>query len=120
MEVILFTVVIVLAIYKLVDLATTRYERLKAMQKLEGESLVEYLGKAAPKVEDQDQTVWWLMRIAAVVIGVGIALLQTLWISKIEVPKYSNTHEVLLAALMMLLGALAIIIELCIERKLRK
>ena len=120
MEVILFTVVIVLAIYKLVDLATTRYERLKAMQKLEGESLVEYLGKAAPKVEDKDQTVWWFMRIAAVVIGVGIALLQTLWISKIEVPKFSNTPDVLLAALMMLLGALAIIIELCIERKLRK
>ena len=120
MEVILFTVVIVLAIYKLVDLATTRYERLKAMQKLEGESLVKYLGKAAPKVEGQDQTVWWLMRIAAVVIGVGIAMLQSLWISKIEVPQYSNVPEVLLAALIMLLGALAIIIELCIERKLRK
>lgn len=116
MEVILFTVVIVLAIYKLVDLATTRYERLKAMQKLEGENLIDYLGKAAPKVEDQDQTVWWLMRIAAAVIGVGIAMLQSLWISKIEVPQYS----VLLAALIMLLGALAIIIELCIERKLRK
>lgn len=120
MEVILFTVVIVLAIYKLVDLATTRYERLKAMQKLEGESLVEYLGKAAPKVEDKDQTVWWLVRIAAAVIGVGIAMLQSLWISKIEVPQYSNVPEVLLAAFIMLLGALAIIIELCIERKLRK
>ena len=60
------------------------------------------------------------MRIAAVVIGVGIAMLQSLWISKIEVPQYSNVPEVLLAALIMLLGALAIIIELCIERKLRK
>ena len=120
MEVTLFTLVIVIAIYKIVELSLTRFERLKALQKLEGQDLVEYLGKAAPQEDYLKQTMWWLMRIGSILIGVGIGFLQVFWIGQLPEGPYSDTPEIMLVGGMMLGGALFLIIELFIERKLRK
>ncbi len=120
MEVTLFVLVIVIAIYKLVELSLTRFERLKALQKLEGQDLVEYLGKAAPQEDYLKQAVWWLMRIGSILIGVGIGFLQVFWIGQLPEGPYSDTPEIMLVGGMMLGGALFLIIELFIERKLRK
>lgn len=120
MEVILFTLVIAVAIYKIVELSLNRFERLKALQKLEGQALVEYLGKAAPQEDYLKQTMWWLMRIGSILIGVGISFLQSFWIGQLPEDGYGNTPQLVLVGAMMLGGALFLIIELFIERKLRK
>lgn len=116
----LFTLVIAVAIYKILELSLNRYERLKAMQKLEGQDLVEYLGKAAPQVDSLKQTMWWLMRIGSILIGVGIGFLQSYWMANLPESCIGNTPEIMLVGAMMLCGALFLIIELFIERKLRK
>ena len=120
MEVTLFVLVIAIGIYKIVDLSLKRYERLKAMQKLEGQDLVEYLGKAAPQVDSLKASMWWLMRIAAVALGVGIGFLQCIWIEQLPEGNYNNTPMVVLVGAMMLCGASFLVVELLIERKLRK
>ena len=120
MEVTLFVLVIVIAIYKIVELSLTRFERLKAMQKLEGQDLVEYLGKAAPQEDYLKQTMWWLMRIGSIVLGVGVGFLQSFWVANLPEGPFGDTPELMLVGGMMLGGALFLIIELFIERKLRK
>ena len=117
---VLFTLVIAVAIYKIVELSLTRYERLKALQKLEGQDLVEYLGKAAPQVDSLKQTMWWLMRICSIVLGVGVGFLQSFWLANLPEGPFGDTPEIMLVGGMMLGGALFLIIELFIERKLRK
>ena len=116
----LFTLVIVIAIYKIVELSLTRFERLKALQKLEGQDLVEYLGKAAPQEDYLKQTMWWLMRIASVLFGVGIGFLQSYWIGQLPEGPFGDTPEIMLVGGMILGGALFLIVELLVERKLRK
>ena len=120
MEVTLFVLVIAVAIYKIVELSLNRYERLQAMQKLEGQDLVEYLGKAAPQEDYLKQTMWWLMRIGSILIGVGIGFLQSFWIEQLPEGPFGDTPEIMLVGAVMLCGALFLIIELFIERKLRK
>ena len=120
MEVTLFVLVIAIAIYKIVELSLNRFERLKAMQKLEGQDLVEYLGKAAPQEDYLKQTMWWLMRIGSILIGVGIGFLQSFWVANLPEGPIGNTPEIMLMGGMMLCGALFLIVELFIERKLRK
>ena len=120
MEVTLFVLVIAIAIYKIVELSLNRFERLKAMQKLEGQDLVEYLGKAAPQEDYLKQTMWWLMRIGSIRIGVGIGCLQVIWVRQFPEDGYGNTPQLVLVGAMMLCGALFLIIELLLERKLRK
>ena len=120
MEVTLFVLVIAIAIYKIVELSLNRFERLKAMQKLEGQDLVEYLGKAAPQVDSLKQTMWWLMRIGSILIGVGIGFLQVIWVRQLSEDGFGNTPQLVLVGAMMLCGALFLIIELLLERKLRK
>ena len=120
MDEILFTLVIAIAIYKIVELSLNRFERLKALQKLEGQALVEYLGKAAPQEDHLKQTMWWLMRIGSILIGVGIGFLQCIWIEQLPEGNYNNTPMVVLSGAMMIGGALFLIIELLLERKLRK
>ena len=120
MDVTLFTLVIVIAIYKIVELSLTRFERLKALQKLEGQDLVEYLGKAAPQEDYLKQTMWWLMRIGSIVLGVGIGFLQSFWVANLPEGPFGDTPEIMLVGGMMLGGALFLIIELLLERKLRK
>lgn len=117
---VLFTLIIAVAIYKILELSLTRFERLKALQKLEGQDLVEYLGKAAPQVDSLKQTMWWLMRIGSILIGVGIGFLQVIWVRQFPEDGFGNTPEIMLVGGMMLCGALFLIIELFIERKLRK
>ena len=116
----LFTLVIAIAIYKIVELSLNRFERLKAMQRLEGQALVEYLGKAAPQEDYLKQTMWWLMRIASVLLGVGIGSMQTIWIREFPEDRFCDTPQMILCGAMMLGGALFLIIELLLERKLRK
>ena len=116
----LIIIVIAVAIYKIVEMSMARYERLQAMQKLEGQELVEYLGKAAPQEDYLKQTMWWLMRIASVLFGVGIGFLQVIWVRQFPEDGFGNTPEIMLVGGMMLCGALFLIIELFIERKLRK
>ena len=116
----LFTLVIAIAIYKIVELSLNRFERLKAMQRLEGQALVEYLGKAAPQEDYLKQTMWWLMRIASVLLGVGIGSMQTIWIREFPEDGFCDTPHMILCGAMMLGGALFLIIELLLERKLRK
>lgn len=120
MEVTLFVLVIAIAIYKIVELSLNRFERLKALQKLEGQDLVEYLGKAAPQEDSLKQTMWWLMRIGSVLFGVGIGFLQSFWIDRIPEGPHNNTPMVMLVGAMMVAGTLCLIVELLIERKLRK
>lgn len=117
---VLFTLIIAVAIYKILELSLTRFERLKALQKLEGQDLVEYLGKAAPQEDYLKQTMWWLMRIGSILIGVGIGFLQSFWIAQLPEDPFGDTLEIMLVGGMMLCGALFLIIELFIERKLRK
>lgn len=117
---VLFTLIIAVAIYKILELSLNRYERLKALQKLEGQDLVEYLGKAAPQVDSLKQTMWWLMRIGSIVLGVGVGFLQSLWMANLPEDGFGDTPEIMLIGAMMLGGALFLIIELFIERKLRK
>lgn len=117
---VLFTLIIAVAIYKILELSLNRYERLKALQKLEGQDLVEYLGKAAPQEDYLKQTMWWLMRIGSILIGVGIGFLQSFWIEQLPEGPFGDTPELMLVGGMMLGGALFLIIELFIERKLRK
>ena len=116
----LIIIVIAVAIYKIVEMSMTRYERLQAMQKLEGQELVEYLGKAAPQEDYLKQTMWWLMRIASVLLGVGIGFLQSYWIGQLPEGPFGDTPEIMLVGGMILGGALFLIIELLVERKLRK
>ena len=116
----LFTLIIAVAIYKILELSLNRYERLKAMQKLEGQDLVEYLGKAAPQVDALKQTMWWLMRIGSIVLGVGIGFLQSFWLANLPEGDFGDTPEIMLIGAMICGGALFLIIELFIERKLRK
>lgn len=115
-------IVIAVAIYKTAEMAMIRFERLKAMQKLEGHDLVDYLGKAAPQEDYLKQTMWWLMRIGSVLIGIGVAMIQVIWLGKQQLTKgsYSDTAQVMLTGGMILCGAFFLIIELFIERKLRK
>ena len=120
MEVTLFVLVIAIGIYKIVELSLNRFERLKAMQKLEGQDLVEYLGKAAPQEDSLKASMWWLMRIGSILIGVGIGFLQCIWIEQLPAGRYNNTPIVVLSGAMMLGGALFLVVELLIERKLRK
>lgn len=117
---VLFTLIIAVAIYKILELSLNHFERLKALQKLEGQDLVEYLGKAAPQVDSLKQTMWWLMRIGSILIGVGIGFLQSFWIGQLPEGPFGDTPEIMLVGGMMLCGALFLIIELFIERKLRK
>ena len=117
---VLFTLIIAVAIYKILELSLTRFERLKALQKLEGQDLVEYLGKAAPQVDSLKQTMWWLMRIGSIVLGVGVGFLQSFWVANLPEGPFGDTPEIMLVGGMMLGGALFLIIELFIERKLRK
>ena len=117
---VLFTLIIAVAIYKILELSLNRYERLKALQKLEGQDLVEYLGKAAPQVDSLKQTMWWLMRIGSIVLGVGVGFLQSFWVANLPEGPFGDTPEIMLVGGMMLGGALFLIIELFIERKLRK
>ncbi len=117
----LFTVAISVTIYKIVELSLTRFERLKAMQQLEGQELVAYLGKAAPQADSIKQTMWWLMRIGSILLGVGISCLLIPWIEHtLPTSQYSNTAEMFLVGSMMFCGALLLIIELFIEHRLRK
>lgn len=117
---VLFTLIIAVAIYKIVELSLTRFERLKAMQKLEGHDLVEYLGKAAPQEDYLKQTMWWLMRIGSILLGVGVGFLQSFWIGQLPEGPFGDTPEIMLVGGMILCGAFFLIIELFIERKLRK
>ncbi len=119
---VLFTLIIAVAIYKILELSLNRYERLKAMQKLEGHDLVEYLGKAAPQEDYLKQTMWWLMRIGSVLIGIGVAMIQVIWLGKQQLTEdsYGDTAQIMLVGGMILCGAFFLIIELFIERKLRK
>lgn len=120
--ILLLSVLLCITIYKVIDLALNRHERYKALQKLEGEQLIEYLGKTEPR-SSQDllkASLWWLMRIASVLIGVGIAFLQTIWIAQLPKSRISNTPEMVAFGVMMLCGALFLMIELLIERKVRK
>lgn len=115
-------IVIAVAIYKTAEMAMIRFERLKAMQKLEGHDLVEYLGKAAPQEDYLKQTMWWLMRIGSVLIGIGVAMIQVIWLGKHQLTEdsYGDTAQIMLVGGMILCGAFFLIIELFIERKLRK
>lgn len=115
-------IVIAVAIYKTAEMAMIRFERLKAMQKLEGHDLVEYLGKAAPQEDYLKQTMWWLMRIGSVLIGIGVAMIQVIWLRKQQLTEdsYGDTAQIMLVGGMILCGAFFLIIELFIERKLRK
>lgn len=117
----LFTVAIAVTIYKIVEVSLTRFERLKAMQRLEGQDLIAYLGKAAPQTDSLKQTMWWLMRIGSIVLGIGISFLLIPWIEHLlPTSEYANTGEMFLVGMMMLCGTLLLIIELLIEHRIRR
>jgi hypothetical protein len=64
---------------------------------------------------------WWLMRIASVLLGVGIGSMQTIWIREFPEDEFCDIPpQMILCGAMMLGGALFLIIELLLERKLRK
>jgi Na+-translocating ferredoxin:NAD+ oxidoreductase RnfA subunit len=53
-------------------------------------------------------------------LGVGIGFLQVIWVRQLSEDGYGNTPQLVLVGAMMLCGALFLIIELLLERKLRK
>lgn len=112
-------VILVVVVYKVVDVTLMRYERLKAMQRLEGEQLVTYLGKSEPKVARDylDMTIWWLLRAASVVIGIGIPFATSPWFYQLHEKR--SVGEMSMVGCMFLLGAIMLIIELIFERKVR-
>lgn len=117
----LFGLAILFAIYKLLALALKRYERLKAMQRLEGAELIAYLGTAEPEESTSNESKWWLLRAAAVGIACGISFcLVPLYEPLVKESHISNTHEILFVGTLMFLGFLGLLIELIIEHKLRK
>lgn len=124
----LFGMVVLLGIYKVVELTMKRYERLKAMQKLEGEELIAYLGKAEPeqKSNSLEQSKWWLFRIASLLIGVGITLCLSPLIVNwgIEFGKANNLSSDLNGFAVIGCGffcsAVTLLIELLIEHRVRK
>lgn len=117
----LFWVLICITSYKVIDLSLRRYERFKAMQKLEGGSLIEYLGKSEPKPQGDSlrQSLWWLLRGGSVALGIGIAFsLSPLFVQLEEIR--DSVGETTLVGASIVLSALFLIIELLIERKVRK
>lgn len=117
----LFWVLICITSYKVIDLSLRRYERFKAMQKLEGESLIEYLGKSEPNPQGDSlrQSLWWLFRGGSVALGIGIAFsLSPLFVQLEEIR--DSVGETTLVGASIVLSALFLIIELLIERKVRK
>lgn len=124
----LFYLSLLFAIYRVVELSLKRYERLKAMQKLEGEELIAYLGKAEPeqKSNSLEQSKWWLIRIASLLIGVGVTLsLSPLIVNwGIEFGEANKLSSDLNAFAVIGCGficsAVTLLIELIIEHKVRK
>lgn len=117
----LFGLSILFAIYKLLALSLKRYERLKAMQRLEGAELIAYLGTAEPEEKSPNESKWWLMRTAAVGIACGISVcLVPLFEPLIKDSSFSDMLEVLFIGTILFLGFLSLLIELIIEHKLRK
>lgn len=123
----LFSMVVLFGIYKVVDLAMKRYERLKAMQKLEGEELIAYLGKAAPeeKSHSLERSKWWLMRIASTVIGAGVSFgLSPIIVSwAVGFEERHNINDIAVTAFIGIatfISAMFLLIELIIEHKVRK
>lgn len=117
----LFWVLICITSYKVIDLSLRRYERFKAMQKLEGESLIEYLGKSESKPQGDSlrQSLWWLLRGGSVALGIGIAFsLSPLFVQLEEIR--DSVGETTLVGASIVLSALFLIIELLIEQKVRK
>ena len=124
----LFYLSLLFAIYRVVELSLKRYERLKAMQKLEGEELIAYLGKAEPeqKSNSLEQSKWWLIRIASLLTGIGITLglspIIINWCIEFgEANKLSddlNAFAVIGCGL--ICSAVTLLIELIIEHKVRK
>lgn len=123
-----FYLSLLFAIYRVVELSLKRYERLKAMQKLEGEELIAYLGKAEPerKSDSLEQSKWWLIRIASLLIGAGITLALSPFIVNwgIEFGEANKLSSDLNAFAVIGCGflccATALLIELVIEHRVRK
>lgn len=124
----LFYLSLLFAIYRVVELSLKRYERLKAMQKLEGEELIAYLGKAEPeqKSNSLEQSKWWLIRIASLLTGTGITLgLSPIIINWcIEFGEANKLSDDLNAFAFigcgLICSAVTLLIELIIEHKVRK
>lgn len=119
----LWCVLICITLYKIIDLSLCRYERFKAMQKLDGELLVEYLGKSEPrsKLDLLKKSLWWLMRAGSVALGIGVSLLSTPFFAEMEYRKgVGHVGQMSMFGTMILLAAVFLIIELMIERKIRK
>lgn len=117
----LFGLAILFSIYKLLALALKRYERLKAMQRLEGAELIAYLGTAEPEEKSLNESKWWLLRIAAVGIACGISCcLIPLFEPLVKESHFSDMLGTLFVGALMFLGFLSLLIELIIEHKLRK
>ena len=117
----LFYLSLLFAIYRVVELSLKRYERLKAMQKLEGEELIAYLGKAEPeqKSNSLEQSKWWLIRIG---ITLGLSPIIINW--GIEFGKANKLSDDLNAFAFigcgLICSAVTLLIELIIEHKVRK
>ncbi len=124
----LFSLSLLFAIYRVVEFSLKRYERLKAMQKLEGADLIAYLGKAEPeeKSNSLEKSKWWIMRFAAFLIGAGITLCLSPIIINwgIEFGKTNQLSDDLNAFALigcgLICSAVTLLIELIIEHKVRK
>lgn len=119
----LWFVLICITLYKIIDLSLRRYERFKAMQKLEGEQLVEYLGKSEPDPQGDPlrQSLWWLLRAGSVALGIGIPFICSPFFAEIECKaNMGQVGQMSMVGAMILLSAVFLIIELLIERKVRK
>lgn len=115
----LLAVALLIGLYQLVALALKRYERLRAMEKLEGEALVAYLGKAEPEGDSLKKTMWWLIRLGSLLLGLGISFCMAPLIECLFLDAKTNLMEAVFAGVICLFGALALIVELIIERKVR-
>ncbi len=119
----LWFVMICITLYKIIDISLRRFERFKAIQKLEGDLLVEYLSKNEPRPQQDllKASLWWLLRAGSVALGIGIPFLCAPIFAQIEyVPHVGAVGQMSMVGTMILLSTTFLIIELLIERKLRK
>lgn len=113
-------------IYKIVEISLRHIERRNAMRKLEGADLIAYLGKPEPQTDSHQIWLWRLLRAGSLALGIGISFCLTPLYTKViqeilgDGAYYSYLVEVVGWGATMVLGAVALIIELLIERKLRK
>lgn len=124
LEVFWLSVLIVITIYNLLLNFMRRRERLNVIEKLSDAELAGYLGKA-PEEEQPgtllDRSLWWLFRLAGLTIGIAAACLVIFLLHRtIGLDGANFADAMLILACFFFFGTVGVVVELVIERAVRK